>query len=79
MSAEDATREALRARVLAVAGGADVRFEDLDAMEAPGRIIHYRIWVGAPGGADLYAGRTLAEAVDQFERGRKVGDPKQPG
>ena len=48
-------------------------------MEAPGRIIHYRIWVGAPGGSDLYAGRTLAEAVDRFERGRKVGDPNRPG
>lgn len=73
MSPEDATREALRARVLAAAG-APVRFEELDAMEAPGRIIHYRIWVGPPGCADLYAGRTLAEAVDRFERGRKVGE-----
>lgn len=78
MTPEDHTREALRARVLAAAG-APVRFEELDAMEAPGRIIHYRIWVGAPGGADLYAGRTLAEAVDRFERGRKVGDPNHPG
>lgn len=77
MSAEDAARDGLRAIVLAAAG-APVRFEELDAMEAPGRIIHYRIWVGPPGGSDLYAGRTLAEAVDRFERGENAGNPVPP-
>lgn len=75
MSPEDATREALRARVLAVAGGADVRFEDVEAREATGRIIHYRIWVGPPGAAVLYAGRTFAEAADRAVIALTPDDP----
>lgn len=74
MSAEDATREALRARIIAIAG-APFRVEEVEAMDTPGRITHFRIWVGPPGGADLYAAHTLAEAVARLERGEKVGDP----
>ncbi len=68
MSPEDATRDALRARVLAVAGGAAVRFEELDRMDVPGVPFFFRIWVGPPGAAKLYGGRTLAAAVERAEQ-----------
>lgn len=71
MSPEDATREALRARVLAVAGGAAVRFEEIDRMDEPGRPCFFRVWVGPPGAAKLYGGRTLATAVERAERALK--------
>lgn len=76
MTPEDATREALRARVLAVAGGADVRFEHL---ELPGILaprLHFRVWVGPAGnGARAFNGRTLAEAVDRAVLALTPDDP----
>lgn len=66
MTPEDHVSEALRARVLAVAGGADVHFERL---ELPGILaprLHFRVWVGPLGnGARAFNGSTLPEAVDR--------------
>lgn len=63
MTPGDHVSEALRARVLAVAGGAAVRFEQVECRGEPGRIIHFRVWVGPPGGARLFGGRTLEQAA----------------
>lgn len=76
MTAEDQVSEALRARVLAVAGGADVRFERL---ELPGIIaprLHFRVWVGPAGkGARAFNGSTLAEAVERAVMHLTPDDP----
>lgn len=66
MTPEDHVSEALRARVLAVAGGADIHIERL---ELPGILaprLHFRVWVGSMGGgARAFNGGTLAEAVER--------------
>lgn len=76
MTPEDHVSEALRARVLAVAGGADVQFERL---ELPGIIaprLHFRVWVGPMGnGARAYNGGTLVEAVENAVQALTPDDP----
>ena len=76
MTQEEAARHALRARVLAVAGGADVHFERL---ELPGIIaprLHFRVWVGQMGnGARAYNGGTMAEAAENAVRALTPDDP----
>lgn len=62
---EEAAREALRARVLAVAGGADVRFEQMECTGILGPRLFHRVWVGQMGnGSRAFNGDTLAEAVE---------------
>lgn len=76
MTHEEAARQALRARVLAVAGGADVHIERL---ELPGILaprLHFRVWVGPMGnGARAYNGGTLNEAVENAVQALTPDDP----
>lgn len=76
MTPEEHVSEALRARIIAVAGGADVHFERL---ELPGIIaprLHFRVWVGQMGnGARAYNGGTMAEAAENAVRALTPDDP----
>ena len=75
MTHEEAAREALRARILAVAGGADVRFEQIECPGILGPRLFHRVWVGPPGGARSYGGDTLAEAAENAVRALTPDDP----
>ena len=75
MTHEEAAREALRARILAVAGGADVRFEQMECPGILGPRLFHRVWVGPRGGAKSYGGHTLVEAAENAVRALTPGDP----
>ena len=76
MSHEDAARQALRARVLAVAGGADVHFERMETPGILGPRLYHRVWVGPMGaGATAYDGDTLVEAAENAVRALTPDDP----
>jgi len=69
VSHEDAAREALRARMLAVAGGAEVRLEESTFPGILGPRLFHRVWVGQMGnGARAYGGDTLVEAAENAVR-----------
>ena len=76
MTHEEAAREALRARILAVAGGADVRFEQMECPGILGPRLFHRVWVGPPGdGSRAFNGGTLVEAAEYAVRALTPGDP----
>lgn len=75
MTHEEAAREAMRARILAVAGGAEVRFEESSFRGILGPRLHFRVWVGPPGGARSYGGDTLVEAAENAVRALTPDDP----
>ena len=74
MTHEEAAREALRARIIAVAGQQAIRFEELHPhIPDPTRPTFYRVWVGPPGNARMFGGTSLEQAgeraIDAFARG----------
>ena len=75
MTHEEAARKAIRARVLAVAGGAEVRFEELIFRGILGPRLFHRVWVGPPGDARSYGGHTLVEAAENAVRTLTPDDP----
>ena len=75
MTHEEAARDALRARVLAVAGGSDVRSEQMECPGILGPRLFHRVWVGPPGDARSYGGDTLVEAAENAVRALTPGDP----
>lgn len=76
MTHEESAREALRARVLAVAGGAEVRFEQMECPGILGPRLFFRVWVGRmSNGARSYDGDTLVEAAENAVRALTPGDP----
>ena len=72
---EEAAREALRARVLAVAGCVEVRFEESSFSGILGPRLFHRVWVGPPGDARSYGGDTLVEAAENAVRALTPDDP----
>ncbi len=62
-------------RVLAVAGGAAVHFEESSFPGILGPRLYHRVWVGAPGNAKAYDGDTLVEAVESAVQALTPGDP----
>lgn len=75
MTHEDAARRAIRARVLAVAGGADAHFERMEMPGILGPRLYHRVWVGAPGGANAYDGDTLVDAAENAVMALTPDDP----
>lgn len=72
---EDAARQTLRARILAVAGGVDVRFEESTFPGILGPRLFHRVWAGPPGDAKAYDGDTLVEAAENAVRALTPDDP----
>ena len=75
MTHEEAARKALRARVLAVAVGADVRFEESTIPGILGPRLFHRVWVGHLDAAKSYGGDTLVEAAESAVRALTPDDP----
>lgn len=76
MTHEESASQALRARVLAVAGGADVHFEESTLHGILGPRLFHRVWVGPMGaGATAYDGDTLVEAAENAVRALTPDDP----
>lgn len=75
MTHEEAARQAIRARVIAVAGGADIHFEESSLPGILGPRLFHRVWVGPPGNATAYGGDTLVEAAENAVRALTPEDP----
>lgn len=75
MTHEESARQALRNRVIAVAGGAEVRLEESSLPGILGPRLYHRVWVGPPGNAQAYEGDTLVEAAENAVRALTPDDP----
>lgn len=76
MTHEEAARQAIRARVIAVAGGADIHFEESSLPGILGPRLFHRVWVGPMGaGATAYDGDTIVEAAENAVQALTPDDP----